>query len=271
VDSTEIRSVDRKFLDMGAKVKVSNPSHRGVLGRRGSDDTTFAINILGGVFDIQAGSDVEVRVVDSRPEDRHLLLHVKAGTIKSKFLCGHDERDWFVAAVPGSGVTSVQGAKAALKPAEVHQAETRGKIRSKKIDRRRNRARTRQGEWFFVPVPDLEIDRLKILYREPLRRATRRGFLGKPHFAEECYRMGGETVYVSHRNPAGLTEAGYRRLPDIERARHRWSIMRRNPQVYVRGRITHSDHATIVLRGWHKVIMNTEQGAIGSERVTFLD
>ena len=43
---------------------------------------------------------------------------------KQKFLCGHDERHWFVAAVPedARGVTGVVAAKAALQPALVRTA-----------------------------------------------------------------------------------------------------------------------------------------------------
>ena len=33
---------------------------------------------------------------------------------------------------------------------------------------------------------------------------------------------------------------------------------RRNMQVMVKGRISHPDHKTILLRGWHMVVMNTE-------------
>jgi hypothetical protein len=38
----------------------------------------------------------------------------------------------------------------------------------------------------------------------------------------------------------------------------KWRPMRRNPCVYVKGRIRHADHATITLHGWHRVLMNTE-------------
>ena len=34
--------------------------------------------------------------------------------------------------------------------------------------------------------------------------------------------------------------------------------MRRNAGVYVRGKVRHADHKTIVLHGWHRVLMNTE-------------
>ena len=38
-----------------------------------------------------------------------------------------------------------------------------------------------------------------------------------------------------------------------------------------RGRVRHSDHATIKLDGWHQVFMNTENEAASSEFVAFLD
>ena len=50
-----------------------------------------------------------------------------------------------------------------------------------------------------------------------------------------------------------------------------WRVMRRNPQVYVKGRISHADHKTIVLPGWHRVLMNTENQAAAMSHVAFLD
>jgi hypothetical protein len=47
--------------------------------------------------------------------------------------------------------------------------------------------------------------------------------------------------------------------------------MQREPSVYVRGRVWHPDHKTIVLDGWHRVFMNTEREAPGALSVVFLD
>jgi hypothetical protein len=47
--------------------------------------------------------------------------------------------------------------------------------------------------------------------------------------------------------------------------------MRRNPGVYVRGRVRHPDHATITLPGWHRVVMNTEAQSRAMRNVAFLD
>ena len=131
--------------------------------------------------------------------------------------------------------------------------------------RRRNAAFIRQGEWFFVPV-SLGADSLLILKNEPLSR----GHGGKPHWAEECYRSGGETVYVSARYPTGLTAEEYKKLTPSDRHQG-FNIMKRGAAVYVRGKISHADHATVSLKGWHQVLMNTENRASAMRFVAFLD
>ena len=77
---------------------------------------------------------------------------------------------------------------------------------------------------------------------------------------------------------SGVAKATYRALrPDkiIETQpgarRWGWQTMRRNAGVYVRGRVWHPDHKTVVLDVWHRVVMNTEAQAPGRERVVFLD
>jgi hypothetical protein len=47
--------------------------------------------------------------------------------------------------------------------------------------------------------------------------------------------------------------------------------MRRNPKVYVRGRVRHPDHATVTLDGWHEVFSNTEHLSKAMGDVVFLD
>jgi hypothetical protein len=107
-----------------------------------------------------------------------------------------------------------------------------------------------------LPVPGFVVDEKLILPNEPLRR----GNGGKPHWAEFCYRTGGEAVYVCSRHPNGVTEAQYKViLAGNPKAKGwGWRSMRRNPGVYVKGRIRHPDHATITLHGWHRVLMNTD-------------
>jgi hypothetical protein len=209
-------------------------------------------------------------VLDVRPADRHLLLMVRERGEKPKFLCGHDERHWFVAALPESAsVGTVRAAKEALKPAEVRTAQARKGLGAEAGNRRRNAAFRRQGEWFFIPAPDLKVDEALVLRDEPLTR----GNGGKPHRCEFCYREGGETVYVCARHPNGVSAARFQRiLADNPKAKGwGWQPMRRNPGVYVRGRIRHADHKTIVLHGWHRVLMNTEHQARAMRNVAFLD
>jgi len=218
-----------------------------------------------------------IDVLDVQPKDRHLLLLIRrrrldasTDVVKQKFLCGHDERAWFVAAVPEeAGAATVNDAKEALKPAGVIRELERRRVSARDRNKRKNRAFVRQGEWFFVPRPEMSVDPRLVITHEPLRRAN-----GKPHMAEFCYRTGGETVYVSSVAPSGLTEMQLKQWRDRNPQRSkrvRWIPMKRNAGVYVRGRVRHSDHKTIVLQGWHEVLMNTENRAIAMRSVVFLD
>src|SRR5690242_5790093 len=79
----------------------------------------------GEYFEVLAGSSVRVVVPDVQPDMRHLLLvaHRAGDADKQKFLCGHDERHWFAAAVPEvRGVSGVRTAIEALKPSDVRRA-----------------------------------------------------------------------------------------------------------------------------------------------------
>ncbi|MBI4864594.1 MAG: hypothetical protein HY815_30720 [Candidatus Riflebacteria bacterium] len=222
---------------------------------------------------VEKGAPLSILAVDVRPEDRHLLLLVKflgvAGTSKQKFLCGHDERHWFVAAVPeASAARDVASAKEALKPPVVRAAQARLALDAREKNGRKNRAYVRQGEWFFVPAPDVKVSEALVLGNEPLQRGR-----GKPHLAEELYRWGGRDVYVADRYPRPLSEGAYHALltrrPGLKNLG--WRRMRLAPQVVVRGKISHPDHKTIVLRGWHRVLPNTEHEAAAMRNVVFLD
>ena len=50
-----------------------------------------------------------------------------------------------------------------------------------------------------------------------------------------------------------------------------WRAMARNPRVYARGTVRHPDHATITLREWCRVLLNTETDAPSMPRMAFLD
>src|SRR5204863_2536512 len=130
----------------------------------------------------QPGIEAEIAVLDIQPSDRHLLLLIREGKDKSKFLCGHDERHWFVAGIPETApVGTVRQAKEALKPAEVHTAQARKGLKAKARSRRKNAAYRRQGEWFFLPVPGFVVDEKLVLRNEPLSR----GRESKAHWADQ--------------------------------------------------------------------------------------
>jgi hypothetical protein len=260
-----------KFARIGARLKVTDrPSRRSRLAAVVSLDVQA--DHKGEFFEIvrKPEAEAKIAVLDVQAADRHLLLLVREGKDKSKFLCGHDERHWFVAGIPETApVGTVRQAKEALKPAEVLSAQAGKRLRAKARNRRKNPAFIRQGEWFFIPVPSLTVDEKLVLANEPLRR----GNGGKPHLAEFCYRTGGETVYVCSKHSNGVSEAHYKRiLAGTPKAKGwGWRSMRRNPGVYVRGRVRHTDHATITLRGWHQVVMNTEGQSRAMRNVAFLD
>ena len=267
----ETSLLDTKFARIGARLKVADRPTR-----RFRDPSPFSLDVQtdrkGEFFEIvqMPGGDATVEVLDVQPADRHLLLLVREGKDKSKYLCGHDERHWFVAGIPDAApVGTVKQAKEALKPTEVHAAQARKGIKGKDRNRRKNAAYVRQGEWFFIPAPGLVVDEKLVLKNEPLTR----GNGGKPHWAEFCCRVGGETVYVCSRHRNGVTEAEYRRILEVNPGAKKWGwrVMRRNAGVHVRGRICHPDHRTIVLHGWHRVVMNTEGQSRAMRNVAFLD
>jgi hypothetical protein len=202
--------IERQFAKIGARALVRNAARRNA-------DTGVRIDIghdlEGEFFDIAVprGATSGLIVVDAQPRLRHLLLLSRQDDDKYKFLCGHDERHWFVAAVPERlAVSTVRTAFEALKPDYVRHVQNQVlRVKPRKRNRRRNDAFIRQGEWFFVPAP--------IWFR-----------------ANE-------------------------------------KLMLRNPQVFVRGRIRHPDHKTIVLSDWHQVLMNTETQSVAMQHVAFID
>lgn len=258
--------IERHFAKIGARAKV----HDGRTGAGVSID--IGRDGEGEFFDISLAPRfaAELSVVDAQSRIRHLLLMSHQNDGNHKFLCGHEERHWFVAAVPErQTVSSVRTAFEALKPLAVRRLQDQLKVRTRRRNRRRNEAFIRQGEWFFVPDVVGSRPEAKMIYRnEPILRGR-----GKPHYCEELVRTGGELVYVSPRHLRGLTESQYRRLisrqPTLQNLA--WVVHRRNPLVYVRGKIRHADHKTIVLYGWHRVLMNTENEAVAMRHVAFID
>jgi len=272
-------NIESKFATMGARIKVREIPSRWRQGNRTwVSPEDFAVDIArdghGEFFELRVPTHLretlDVSVMQAEPKQRHLLLFVRKQGEKpqlDRFLCGHDEREWFVAAVPG-GASSVRQAMDALQPQDVRDALTRNHVSSRKRYARKNRAFRRQGEWFFVPEPSFAVDEKLILRNEPLRRGS-----GKPHLVEEIFRSGGETVHVCDRYPNGIPPDEYRAIiqHNPNAIRWRWRVMQRNPGVYARGTVRHSDHATITLPFWYRVMMNTETQSRTMANVAFLD
>ena len=108
-----------KFEKMGARVRVRGltPEAASVLHRRSWNggrsfwhvDERVPVQLdvqrdsHGEYFDLHRRRDVMIEVLDVDAEDRHLVLRTRdrSGT-EGSFLCGHDERSWFVAALPAN-------------------------------------------------------------------------------------------------------------------------------------------------------------------------
>src|SRR6478609_2579396 len=94
-------SIESRFAEIGARVKViTNPSIT-----RG-----FTIDIQqdtkGEFFELRVpehpANGLDIAVAQIEPKNRHLLLMVRRKRPRKhldRYLCGHDERSWFVAAV----------------------------------------------------------------------------------------------------------------------------------------------------------------------------
>jgi len=272
------KNIESKFAAMGARLKVIEVAPRWTRWNGWLSTEDYAVDLRkddrGQFFELRVPEHlrdaVDVTVAQVEPKGRHLLLFVRKTGDKpqlDRFLCGHDEREWFVAAVPG-GASSVRQAMDKLQPLGVRDALAHKHVSARKRYARKNRAFRRQGEWFFVPEPKFVVDEKFILRNEPLRRGA-----GKPHMVEQLYRSGGEEVYVTKRFPNGLTPPEYRAmlLNNPVAQRWGWRVMRRNPGVYARGSVRHSDHAVITLPFWHRVIMNTETQSRTMRNVAFLD
>jgi hypothetical protein len=148
--------VERKFEEAGARVRLrhipARHAERGfVEGRfqRRLVPNGFAIDVAvdrrGEYFDLRVPPGIDLDVLDVDRADRHLLLMTRTGEEKARYLCGHDERHWFVAAIPEiTPVTTVERAKHVLAPEVVREASRR--LRPKERAQRKTRAYVRQGE-----------------------------------------------------------------------------------------------------------------------------
>jgi len=229
----------------------------------------YSVDVRKDTFIFRIEEDATITIQHADKGDKHILINirrknpnpnVRKGTsteiLNDKWLCGHDEREWFVASAMG---TTIWQAKQSLKPKIVRELET--EIKPKNRHKRKNEAFKRQGEWFFVRVPEGRISENVVTHKdEPISRG--RG--SKPHIVEEITRVGGRTVYV--KGALMLEEMAYNTLdPDKQKG---YRAMKADATVFGRGYVKHKDHATIYLEGWHEIFMNTEKLTVN---LVFLD
>lgn len=286
IDETVKTRLEKAFATIGAKATVEEtPPTRRVLVRHrvgqprwqdlpqtqppleldvtdGKDGETFKIMLNRG----------RLSVLDKQAKDRHLLLLHIDGPDKAKFLCGHDERHWFVAAIPEAApVKDVISAKLSLKPKVIQDEERRLGLKLKHRLNRQNKVAIRQGEWFFIkPRRKMDFSAATILRNEEMSRGNR----STPHIAEFACRFGGNAIWLHAKYATeGLSPEEYQKFlahaPKHEKVG--WQQRFVNAVLYVKGRITHPDHATIILDDWHRVEMNTENKARARSKMVFLD
>jgi len=217
----------------------------------------------------------DIKILDVEPDIKHLLLmwqERETGT-KHKYLCGHDERHWFVAAVPDNpkaAVKNITDAMEALKPEAVKDRERKVGIKGEGRRQRHNEARKRQGEWFFIPVwHSISLKNSPVLKNEPIQRGR-----AKPHMCEYMVRDGGVRVHVCRQFPNGLEEKAYKKLlsRDPRAKGYIWTVRIADAKVYAKGKISHPDHETLNLGSqWHEVLMNRENEAPSMKHLRFLD
>jgi len=273
-------TLEKAFDKMGARVRVTRVPHNVTDFRRfgGRLEGNVALDIRrdknGEFFDFHLREGIKTQVLDVRPDERHLLLMIRdPENPKARFLCGHDERHWFTAAIPEvAGASNVKEAKEALKPVELKRIERKRKVKEKDKNKRHRNAEGgkihRQGEFTFVPQPNMTVKEWLVQKKEPLAQR------GNPHVADFLYRTGGDVVYTHKNYPDGISVQEYNKLirSRDENARGRWEQRTVGMRAYVKGRIRHSQHATIELGSvWHEVIVNTEGLSVARSFVTFMD
>lgn len=253
-------SLMKHFEAMGSRIKFRplKPDPRRPEVRLPSFTIDIDNDTRGAYFDIALADDApDFEILQVQPKERHLLLYSSDGR---RFLCGHDERHWFVAPIAGA-VSTVRAAKQSLMPPLVWD-QVRNLVPGE-VDNRRNAVFKRQGEWFFLPT-NRTFHTPVIHRKEPLQRTAG----SKPHICEELIREGGELVYIVSGRQYSEEEFKRHKKRDKNFARYGFRTMLRNPNVYVRGNVRHEDHATIKLEGWHRAFINAE---LTSSHVSFLD
>ncbi len=132
-------NIESRFADIGARFKMR-------LSVENWETNDYAIDIRrdrqGEFFELRLDDRLresfDASVLQTDKRDRRLLLLVRRPEEKlDRFLYGHDERHWFVAAVPGRA-SSVLQAKEALKPRFARNRLSELGVRSTRWNLRKN-------------------------------------------------------------------------------------------------------------------------------------
>ena len=183
--------LERRFAAIGARLNVVGPPAGAPridvrLGTRVASSSTSASPA--------AAAWSSWRSWTSSRADRHLLLLVRDGDEKSKFLCGYDERHWFVAAVPEAarGVTRCRGGEGGAAAAGCPDGGRAGRgrripsaVATPLTSARASGSSSRR--------PTLDPPAAFVLRNEPLSRGR-----GTAHMIELAYRRGGQVVWVNN-------------------------------------------------------------------------
>jgi len=193
--ATEIRQA---FDAIGAELIIGSADERFEINVRQEEDREAF------VLSYPWSDTISAEALDVKPKHRHLVLDVTGFRlpISGRYLCGHDEQHWFVAALPFSRRTmTVRGAIEALKPAAVLREQKRMGVKHRRY-RRKTAAYVRQGEWFFLPRPMMHVGDLAVRNGQLARDG------GKPHRVEWLYKSEANETFargaVSHPDHATI-------------------------------------------------------------------
>ena len=257
ITPTAVESIRRKFESLGARIRIALPGRLRVDVVRDRKGETFELDI--------PGDAVSAEVAAACPRSRHLVLQVRTpnGTRRpevSRYVCGFDERHWFVAAVHASA-GGIDGALQQLKPSQIRAQETLLGLRPAEARRRRNIVSVRQGEWFFVPAPEVVDVRPCMTYDVPLPLRSRGS---KPHRVQFVMDLGMSENLSLWRTSSGRTVvlrySEYLALIRLDPgSEHRYQYLSGLSGTYAKGWVRHPDHRTLHLAGWHRFMRNTER------------
>jgi len=243
-----VQDLAKYFKKANLRVDVLSNPLRGSGIRGENARKVFQMTIVGTkpeVFQIYAGENNEVQVLDADPKKEQVLLFVREpkrvftethydwrqgknvtttqetpGGIR-RYLMGMDECHLFISELPtvSGPVNKLEDAFRILKPREVHKKKKKeAKVR-------------RQGEWFFAEATPEELQLIKenLKFVERNRRITiaESDARGKPHMVDYLLRIGVKT--------------------------------------FIKGKVRHADHKTREFFTWQQVFKNTER--IDSGRV----